>query len=118
MKKSYNVQTYVDVKIFAGVARHLIRKGLLEFNNNSEVLRTVLQMVYGAFMKEDLEPFESGAEALAFLKNSGFSTRQVGYMKDRGLQEELSVTGLIETAKEDKELESELERILNEMKGK
>jgi hypothetical protein len=71
---SLNVQTYIDVRIVADLARVFRAAGVPHKGNYSHLMKEILKL---AHVDWDAAHFTSPEEALAFLSNEGFSLSQL-----------------------------------------
>lgn len=71
--RSLNVQSYIDARIMADLAREFKRLGVSHKGSYSHMVNTILQRTHEAW---DCEFFETTEEALAWLADENFSIAQ------------------------------------------
>jgi len=75
MPRSFNMQTYVDARIAAGLVKHFQDLGIPHKSSYSHMLNQILMAVHRDWQCLD---FETTEEALQYLSSQGFSVSQIG----------------------------------------
>jgi hypothetical protein len=74
MPRSFNVQTYVDARIVAGIVKHFQKIEVPHKSSYSHMLNQILRAVHADW---ECEQFETTEEALQYLSEQGFSVSQM-----------------------------------------
>lgn len=73
--RSFNMQTYVDARIVAGLVKYFQKIGVPHKSSYSHMLNQILKAVHADW---ECEHFETTEEALQYLSEQGFSVSQIG----------------------------------------
>lgn len=98
--KSFNLQTYIDVRIIAGLHDYFVQHGLVIEPKYSSLAEKALRIFHDFLVEQgQLEAFKSAHEAVEVLTEAGYSTSQFRDQRRNlrhniQLQQESAISGL------------------------
>lgn len=93
MNPNYTIQTVVDVRVIASLARVLVDEfGVNDVRTVANLVRRLLYSIHDTLLDSGAaKPFKETVDAVNYLADRGFSVKQLKNCKGRGLVKSLNL---------------------------